>query len=415
MKQWLLLATSALTLAACQAPNSGETAEAPAGETSEEVTISENEAQVKETKKGADGETVISDVIVNVESGVTQAVDKVDEAVVSVINMQKVQQNQSLGIYGGLFGLPDTPYSDQSNQEEDELLQAGTGSGVVYKVDGNEAYVVTNNHVVEGSDAVELLFKSGEQVQAEVVGSDVWTDLAVLRISSDPVTIVAEFGDSDALTVGEPAIAIGSPLGLEFASSVTSGIISAKGRSVPVQIGGNQSWEIQAIQTDAAINPGNSGGALVNIAGQVIGINSMKISQQLVEGMGFAIPSNDVVEIVNQLEKNNEVIRPHLGITMIDLNLVTEEDRINTLKLPAEVNEGIIVNEVMSGTSAEVAGLKPYDVIVSYAGEEIKDHIDLRQAIYGTRIDEEVGIGFYRDGELLSTTVTMRPAEVRNY
>ena len=176
-----------------------------------------------------------------------------------------------------------------------------------------------------------------------------------LKISSEKVTDVAEFGDSGSLTVGETAIAIGSPLGTEYANSVTQGIISSLGRNVTLQSENGENISTTALQTDAAINPGNSGGPLINIQGQVIGITSSKIStngQTSVEGMGFAIPSNDVVNIINQLEKNGTVTRPALGIQMMDLSNLTTSD-FSKLNLPSSVKSGILVRSVQQGMPAD--------------------------------------------------------------
>lgn len=377
----LLVGVATLTLAGCQtASNEGTESTSP----------TQNEADTTQVR-------------VEVTSDITEAVEKVEGAVVSVINMQ--QQNTEG--FNGLFG------TTESAQEDDQLQTAGEGSGVIYKTDGDSSYVVTNNHVIEGSDAIEVLMKDGTKVEAELVGADSWTDLAVLKISSENVTTVAEFGDSDLLNVGEPAIAIGSPLGTNYASSVTSGIISAKNRSVPADIDGDGAadWEMTAIQTDAAINPGNSGGALVNIAGQVIGINSMKISSDTVEGMGFAIPSNDVVEIIAELEANGEVVRPVLGISLLDLSQISEQQQSAVLELPDDVNSGVVVAQVEAGSAAEQGGLEQYDVIVGFNGEEITDTIELRQAIYSTGVGQEVEIEVYRSGELVTVNVTMTSSD----
>lgn len=346
-----------------------------------------------------EGRVTVSEVRVDVSSGITDAVDIIDDAVVSIINLQRVGENQ-----WGWYGETDVI------EGEENLLQAGTGSGAVYKVDGDTAYVFTNNHVIDGSDTIEVLFKDGTRVEAEVIGADVWTDLAVLAIDAQNVSTVAEFGDSENLTVGEPAVAIGSPLGTDFASSVTSGIISAVERTVPVDtnMDGEMDWEMTAIQTDAAINPGNSGGPLVNIAGQVIGINSMKISSSTIEGMGFAIPSNDAVDIINQLEENGEVVRPILGVGMVDLSMVSPQQQQAILNLPEDIVGGVVVAEVSAGSAADEAGMEANDVIVSFNGVEVQNGIELRQEIYNTEIDQEVEVEFYRDGELRTTTITMR-------
>lgn len=365
-------------------------------------TTTDESANSETASTQTDGET--TQLRVEVTSEITEAVAKVEDAVVSVINMQQ----QNMDGFEGIFGT-----SDESTMEDSELQTAGEGSGVIYKTDGDVSYIVTNNHVIEGSDAIEVLLKDGTKVEAELVGTDSWTDLAVLKISSENVTTVAEFGDSDALTVGEPALAIGSPLGTNYASSVTSGIISAKNRSVPVDIDANGAvdWEMTAIQTDAAINPGNSGGALVNIAGQVIGINSMKISSDTVEGMGFAIPSNDVVDIIAELEANGEVIRPVLGISLLDLSQISEQQQSTVLQLPDEIESGVVVAQVQSGSAAEAGGMEQYDVIVGFNGEEITDTIELRQAIYGTEVDQVVEIEVYRGGELMTLNVVMTSSD----
>lgn len=363
----------------------------------------EDEEIVEDTPVTEEGDVQISEVRVDVTSDITDAVQEVDEAVVSIINMQRVGQNP----YGWYEG------SQDADAEGEDLQQVGTGSGAVYKVDGDTAYIFTNNHVVDGSDAIEVLFKDGSRVEASIVGADLWTDLAVLAIDASDVDTVAEFGDSENLTVGEPAIAIGSPLGTNFASSVTSGIISATGRTVPVDtnMDGENDWEMTAIQTDAAINPGNSGGPLVNIAGQVVGINSMKISSSTIEGMGFAIPSNDALDIINQLEQNGEVVRPVIGVAMVDLSMVSPQQQEAILNLPEDVTGGVVIAEVQPNSSADEAGLESNDVIVSFNGQEVANGIELRQEIYDTEIGDEVEIEFYRDGERQSATLTMRSTE----
>ncbi|WP_368645516.1 S1C family serine protease [Alkalibacterium putridalgicola] len=366
----------------------------------------EDEEIVEDTPVTEEGDVQISEVRVDVTSDITDAVQEVDEAVVSIINMQHVGQNP----YGWYEG------SQDADAEGEDLQQVGTGSGAVYKVDGDTAYIFTNNHVVDGSDAIEVLFKDGSRVEASIVGADLWTDLAVLAIDSESVSATAEFGDSENLTVGEPAIAIGSPLGTNFASSVTSGIISATGRTVPVDtnMDGENDWEMTAIQTDAAINPGNSGGPLVNIAGQVVGINSMKISSSTIEGMGFAIPSNDALDIINQLEQDGEVIRPVIGVAMVDLSMVSPQQQKAILNLPEDVTGGVVIAEVQPNSSADEAGLESNDVIVSFNGEEVANGIELRQEIYDTEIGDEVEIEFYRDGELQSVTLTLQSTEEQN-
>ena len=199
--------------------------------------------------------------------------------------------------------------------------ETGTGSGVIYKKQGDKAYIVTNHHVVEGAEELEITFDDGRKTEGKLVGSDMWTDLAVIEIDAKLVKTVVEFGDSDALKRGETVIAIGNPLGLGFSGSVTVGVVSGKDRSIPIDFdeNGTVDWYADVLQTDAAINPGNSGGALINLAGQLIGINSMKISEATVEGIGLAIPINLAIPIIEQLEKHGEVNRPTMGVTLLDL------------------------------------------------------------------------------------------------
>ena len=353
------------------------------------------------------GETVVENVKVNVDSDITNAVDKVQDAVVSVINLQS--QNQGTNGFGQLFGQQQQESSDDSNLEA-----SSEGSGVIYKKSGNSAYIVTNNHAVEGQQGLEVLLKDGTKVKAELVGTDAYSDLAVLKISADKVNKVASFGDSNSLKVGEPAIAIGSPLGSEYANSVTSGIISSLNRQVTSTNESNQTVNINAIQTDAAINPGNSGGPLVNIEGQVIGINSSKIASTSasssgvsVEGMGFAIPSNDVVNIINQLEKDGKVTRPALGITMVDLSAVSTQQQEQILKIPESVTNGVIVTSVQPTTPAEKAGLKQYDVITKIDDTDVSSGVELQSVLYQKKVGDSVKVTYYRGKEKKTTTIQL--------
>lgn len=347
----------------------------------------------------------VSNVKVDVDSDITSAVEKVQGAVVSVINLQ-AQQQSSNNPWGDLFGQQQED-SSAENTDDSNLVEASEGSGVIYNKDGDSAYVVTNNHVVEGSDGLEVVMSDGTKVKGELMGTDAVTDLAVIKISSENVEEVATFGDSSALKVGEPAIAIGSPLGSQYANSVTSGIISSVNRPISDSTSG---VNISAIQTDAAINPGNSGGPLVNIAGQVIGINSSKIaststesSDISVEGMGFAIPSNDVVKIIDQLQKDGKVTRPALGINMVDLSSVTSQQQEQILGVPSSVKSGVVITNVMNATPAEKAGLKQYDVITKVDGEEVTSATDLQSILYGKNVGDTITITYYR-GDKESTT-----------
>lgn len=321
----------------------------------------------------------------------SQAVDKVKNAVVSVIT-----------------------YADSSNQdlftndEHSDSQISSEGSGVIYKKDGKYAYLVTNTHVISGAKKVDILLADGNKVPGEVVGSDVYSDIAVVRISADKAKDVAEFGDSNQLTVGETAIAIGSPLGTDYANSVTQGIISSQGRNVNLKADNGQNISTRALQTDAAINPGNSGGPLINIQGQVIGITSSKIStngQTSVEGMGFAIPANDVVNIIKQLEENGKVVRPALGIQMMDLANLSTSD-LSKLKLPEKISGGVIVRSTLDNMPASDK-LQRYDVITKIDDTDIESTADLQSALYSHQIDDTIKVTFYRDGKQDTTTIKL--------
>lgn len=345
-------------------------------------------------------------VSTDISTATTEAVDKVDDAVVGVVNLQKSQQD-----LWGSFGNGGSQ-GGQTSTQESTTEEAGTGSGVIYKKDGDKAYIVTNNHVVDGADELEVKLADGTKVSAKLVGTDIWTDLAVISISSKDVKTVATFGDSSALKKGESVMAIGNPLGLDYYGSVTTGVVSGLDRSVPVDLNsdGTADWNAEVLQTDAAINPGNSGGALVNLAGQVIGINSMKISdsQESVEGIGFAIPSDTVVPIIKQLEQNGKVERPSLGVTLADLADVPNYYQQSQLNLSTDVTEGVVITSVESGTAASKAGLEKYDVIVELDGKKVEDSIGLRKVLYNDKkVGDTLKIKAYRNGEIINKTVTL--------
>ncbi|WP_044749277.1 S1C family serine protease [Bacillus alveayuensis] len=326
-------------------------------------------------------------VAVNVVSEVTKAVDKVSDAVVGVVNIQEA----GFWSQGG---------------------EAGTGSGVIYKKANGKAFIVTNHHVVEGASQIEVSLKDDTRVPAKLLGSDILTDLAVLEIDAKHVSKVAEFGDSDKVKPGEPVIAIGNPLGLQFAGSVTQGIISGTNRTIEVDLDrdGLPDWNAEVLQTDAAINPGNSGGALVNIEGQVIGINSMKIAQQAVEGIGLAIPINFAEPIIADLEKYGQVRRPYMGVSLRSLSDISSYHLQETLHLPKDVKEGVAIVEVVPMSPAAQAGLKQFDVIVALDDKPIGNILELRKYLYTEKsIGDTMKVTFYRDGK--KQTVTMKLAK----
>ncbi|MFD1066714.1 S1C family serine protease [Oceanobacillus locisalsi] len=318
---------------------------------------------------------------VDVSTQLTDIIEQVTPAVVGITNLQ---QNVSWGA-------------------DADGIEAGTGSGVIYKVEEGETYIVTNHHVIEGADAVEVIMHDETHVEAEMIGSDLFTDLAVLKMDSRDEDMAMEIGTSENLKVGEPAVAVGNPLGAYLSSTVTQGVISGMERTIPMDFNfdGQPDWQAEVIQTDAAINPGNSGGALVNLYGQLIGINSMKINEEAVEGIGFAIPIDSAIPVIEELEENGEVIRPYLGVEIYSIEELPQYEWRNTLQLPIEVEGGVYVWSVENLSPADNAGIQQYDVIVALDGEPVHNTIDLRKILYEEKeVGESVRVDFYRDGEL---------------
>lgn len=329
-------------------------------------------------------------ISLDVNNDVTDIVEKVADSVVGVTNLKKISD----------------PWSPVETTTE-----TGSGSGVIYKKQGEKAFIVTNHHVIEGAQELEITFDDGSKTDGKIVGSDMWTDLAIIEIDAKLVKTVIDFGDSDALKRGETVIAIGNPLGLGFSGSVTVGVVSGKDRSIPIDFdeNGTIDWFADALQTDAAINPGNSGGALINLAGQLIGINSMKVSEATVEGIGLAIPTNLATPIIEQLEEHGEVNRPTMGVTLLDLRSIPAQQQREMLKLPVDVTDGVVINEVMSNSPAQLAGVKQYDVIVEMDGEKIEDMVTLRKHLYNSKeVGDTMQMKVYRDGQLLEIEMVLK-------
>ena len=339
--------------------------------------------------------TTVSKTAVKNENSTTQAVDKVKDAVVSVITYSSNSQNSLIT-------------SDGTDTDTNAEQVFSEGSGVIYKKEGDTAYIVTNTHVINGAKKVDIRLADGTKVPGDIVGSDTYSDIAVVKIAADKVTTVAEFGDSNQLTVGEIAIAIGSPLGSEYANTVTQGIVSSLNRNVSLKSEDGQAISTNAIQTDTAINPGNSGGPLINIQGQVIGITSSKIASNggtSVEGLGFAIPANDVINIIKQLEKDGKVTRPALGIHMVNLSNLNTTD-LQKLKLPGNVTSGVAVRSVQKNMPAN-GHLQQYDVITKIDDKAISSTTELQSALYSHSIGDSMTVTYYRNGKEETTTIKL--------
>ena len=364
------------------------------------------------------GKTLNSTVAVTKEDKDNQqttvnAISKAKDAVVSIVNYQSNSSNNLESILGG-----NSRRSENESNNSGDLKAASSGSGVIYKKSGNTAYVVTNNHVVNGAKKLSVILSDGTNVNAEVVGTDVWTDLAVLRISAENVTTTMDFADSDKIAVGETAFAIGSPLHVNLSNSVTKGIVSAVDRQIPMDVDGDgkNDWNQTVIQTDAAINPGNSGGALINNEGKLIGINESKIAKATAnvsaEGIGFGIPSNEVKLITEQLEQSGKVIRPALGVQLVSVNTVDSD----TVKSQLNFNgkQGVVVRYVENGTPAAQAGLEKYDIITKLNGEDVKDVAAVRKYLFEkAKIGDAVKVTYYRNGKEQTTNVVVQALNTR--
>ena len=349
------------------------------------------------TPDNAVGTTHTARMKVNISTQTTRAFDKVKGAVVSVTAYSPGNNDTLQALLGG---------TQETTESE--------GSGVIYKKANGTAFVVTNNHVIHGAKQVNVILSSGKKLPAKVVGTDGVTDLAVLKINGQDVHQVATFADSNAIKVGQPALAIGSPLGSKYATSLTEGIISAKKRTMTVKNEDNgQPAQATVIQTDAAINPGNSGGPLINVAGQVVGINSMKLastgngSDTPVEGMGFAIPSNEVVTIINQLTTHGKVIRPALGIEAGNLSSVPVSQQQDTLKLPDNVTKGVVVMKIKDNSPLKDAGIKSGDVITKIGDAKTSDIATLQEVLDQHKLGSRVSVTYYHHGQRQTATVKL--------
>ncbi len=314
----------------------------------------------------------IKDVTVN-ENGIADAVEKVYDSVVTIETYKK------------------------------EKLYA-TGTGFVYKNEHNKGYVLTNNHVIESGDSIRVVFTNGNSVDASVVGSDKYSDIAVLTVGSDAVISVAELGDSTSSRVGDTVFAVGAPIDSSaYSWTVTRGILSGKDRMVEVSLTGSSvsDWVMSVMQTDAAINSGNSGGPLSN--GQVIGITSMKLASSSIEGMGFAIPIEDALSYAERFEKGETIERPYMGVSMYNLSDLP-------IRVSAPVTSGVYVDTVEKGSPADEAGLKSGDIIVKLGDVDIKSLAYLKYQLYKHNIGETVDISYYRGEELKVASIHLSKA-----
>lgn len=306
--------------------------------------------------------------VVNVnEEGISSGIDNIYDAVVVVENYKK----------GKLVGI---------------------GSGFIYSENG---YIMTNHHVIDSSDEIKVSLTSGESIVAKVLGSDELADIAVLQIDKKYAKSIAKIGKSTDSKVGDTVFTIGSPMSADFSGTVTRGILSGKNRMVEVSVGNSSSkdWIMNVMQTDAAINPGNSGGPLCNVSGEVIGINSMKIVQSEIEGIGFSIPIEDALLYANKIVKGEKIERPFLGVQMADISTSNYYLSRQGIKIDDSVTSGVIVISATNDGPSTSAGIEKGDVIISIGKYSVKNVAELRYYLYKYEPNQEVDIKVIRGKE----------------
>ena len=282
-----------------------------------------------------------------------------------------------------------------------------TGTGFVYKTDDKYGYILTNNHVVDGGKSITVVMSNDEEVEAKILGGDSYLDLAVLQIPRNKVTLVANIGSSENMKLGDTVFTVGSPMGYEYRGSVTSGVLSGKDRMISVSVSSAKNdWVMRVLQIDASINPGNSGGPLLNVNGEVIGVCSLKLVDDEIEGMGFAIPIEYAMSHVKTLEAGKKVEWPLLGIEMVN---VTDSVTLYQYRIMLDENikSGVVVLNAVDGSGAKEAGLKKGDVIIKFAGKEVKDFAYLRYELYQHSAGDVVEVTYLREGKEKTTKIKL--------
>lgn len=318
------------------------------------------------------------------------------------------------GISDAVSKLYDASVIVEVGSSEDKL--SGWGSGFVYKTDSKYGYIFTNHHVVDGAKTIKIVLSNETEVTGELVGSDEYADVAVVKIPKDKVIAVAEIGKSEDVLVGDTIFAIGTPVSLEYSFTVTRGILSGKNRMVEMSSSkksyygqSGDSWYMNLLQIDASINSGNSGGPLANSNGEVIGITNSKLSSSTlsgtsIENMGFAIPIEDALSVAEYLENNGKVSRPVLGVTMTSV----EGAEYNGVKISDSITSGAVVTDVSSGSTADAAKIKKGDVIIKLDNYNIKDYKYLKYYLYRYRVGDKVKITYIRDGKEKTIEVALK-------
>jgi len=282
--------------------------------------------------------------------------------------------------------------------------KVSSGSGFVYKKGDTLAYIVTNTHVIDEAEKVYVTFSDGSRKEVSVVGKDAYSDIAVLSIKADYVLAAATLGSSEDAKLGDTVFTIGAPIDSEYYGTVTRGILSGKDRMIEVSIESSNDYVMRVIQTDAALNSGNSGGPIANSNGEVIGVTSMKLVSNGVEGIGFAIPIEDVLSYIDKIEKGETIARPFLGVSLINLSDLYNLYQ-NSITVPEEAT-GVVVASVVDGSPAAKAGLQKGDIIYKVGNDEVKSSAELRYYLYKYEPGKTVQMSYIRNNK--SNTVKIK-------
>lgn len=294
-----------------------------------------------------------------------------------------------------------------SSYKSDTMI--ATGTGFVYNVDGKTAYVLTNNHVIEDASKVTLTFTNNEVVEAKIVGTNALTDIAVLSVDSKNIINVAHIGKSEDLKIGDTTFAVGAPLDSVYSWTVTRGIISGKDRMIEVKLSNSTGeYVMKVLQTDAAINSGNSGGPLCNSNGEVIGITSLKLIDESVEGMGFAIPIEIAEKYAEKIINGDIITQPYLGVSMLNVTDAYYRQAYYNMLNRNNITSGVVVTSVENDSPAADGGIEPGDIIIKLGNDEVTSIAFLRYYLYNYEPGDKVNITYIRNGKEKSTTVTLK-------
>jgi len=284
-----------------------------------------------------------------------------------------------------------------------------SGSGFVYKKDEKYAYILTNYHVIEGGSKYEVTFTDGSDTEANLVSGDEYYDIAVLKVDKDKIKSVSTIGNSSNLELGDTVFTVGAPIGKEYMGTITKGIVSGINRMVSVELGSG-SYLMEVLQTDASINSGNSGGPICNIKGEVVGITSSKLMGTGIEGMGFAIPINSVMDVIESVETGKQIVRPYLGVQLVDLTNTFALQYYYGIRISNDVEFGAVLSYVEENKPADKAGLKAGDVIVEIDGEKINDVSHFKYVLYKHKIGDKIKVKYYRENKLNETEILLSEA-----